>query len=164
MRPRGRCFDGSDSVFQTQQDLVRRASHAVWFTEFTHARLDYLALVNSLIQTFCELDICCALVNAYTAYIAGVLSVFSARGIRLSLLYIARTDSLIIDNIYNNVPSFQVVPSTFALSDSEWNEINPDYNEYAFTLGEETVEILIGLVDLTDTCVSRSSINLMEFI
>jgi len=114
---------------------VRRAGHAVWFTEYTPARLDYLAFVNLLLQTFCELDICCALVNAYPAYIAGVLSVFSTGGIRLSLLYIARTDSPTLYNIYNNVPSFDVGSFTFALSDSEENEINPDYNVYALTLG-----------------------------
>jgi len=114
---------------------VRRAGHAVWFTGFTPARLDYLAFVNRLLQTLCELDICCALVNTYPAYIVVVLSVFSTGGIRLSLLNIARTDSPIIDNIYNIVPSFQVGPFTFALSDSDENEINPDYNVYALTLG-----------------------------
>ena len=87
-------------MFRTQQDLVRREVHAVWCTEFTPARLDYPAFVNRLLQTSCELDSCCALVNAYLGYIAGVLSVFSAGGIRLSILYIARTDSPIIDNIY----------------------------------------------------------------
>jgi len=77
MRPRGRLFDGSDSLFTTQQDLVKRAVHAMWLTEFTPARLDF---VNRLLQTFCELDICCALANAYPAYIAGVLSVYSTWG------------------------------------------------------------------------------------
>ena len=93
MRPRWRCFDGSDSRFRTQHDLVKRAGHAVWFTEFTPARLEHLGFVNRLLQTFCEQDIWCALVNAYPAYVAGVLSVFSTGGMRLSLLYIARTDS-----------------------------------------------------------------------
>jgi len=86
--------------------MVKREGHAVWLNEFTPARLEYLAFVNHLMQTLCEFDICCALVNAYPAYIAGVLSVFSTGGIRSSLLYIARTDSPIVDNIYNNVPSF----------------------------------------------------------
>jgi len=108
-------------------------------------------------------DIGCGLVNVYPAYIAGVLNVFSTGGTRLSLLYIARTDSPIIDNIYYNVQSFQVVPFAFALAVSEENEINPDYNVYALTVGYETVEFLIGLVDVTDTVGSRSSINLMEW-
>jgi len=164
MRPRGKCFDGSDSMFRTQQDMVKRAGHAVWLNEFTPAVLEYLAFVNRLMQTLCELDICCVLVNAYPAYIAGVLSVFSTGGIRLSLLYIARTDSPIVDNIYKNVPSFQVGPFTFALSASQDKDINPDYNVYALIFGEDTVELLIGLVDVTDNCGSRSSINLMEFM
>jgi len=144
--------------------MVKRAGHAVWLNEFTQARLEYFAFVNRLMQTLCELDIFCALVNAYPANIAGVLSVFSTGGIRLSLLYIARTDSPFIDNIYNNVPSFQVGPFTFALSDSEENEINPDYNVYSLTFGEDTVELLIELVDVTANYGSRSSINLMEFL
>ena len=80
MRLGGRIFDWSDSMFTTQQELVKRAGHAVWLTEFTPARLDHLAFVNRLLHTFCELDICCALVNAYPAYIAGALSVYSTGG------------------------------------------------------------------------------------
>jgi len=57
MRPRGICFDGSDSLFKTHQDLVKRAGHAVWFSEFTPARPDHLGFVNRLLQTLCELDI-----------------------------------------------------------------------------------------------------------
>jgi len=79
MRPRGRIFDGSDSMFTTHQDLMKCAGHAIWFTEFTSAKLDHLGFVNRLLHTFCELDICCALVNAYPSYIAGVISVFNGR-------------------------------------------------------------------------------------
>ena len=93
MRPRGRCFDGSDSMFRTHQDLLGHAGHAVWFTEFTPAKIDHLGFVNRLLHTFCELDICCALVNADPSYIAGVISVFSTGGPRISLLYFARVDS-----------------------------------------------------------------------
>jgi len=105
-RPRGRLFNGSNSLFSTQQDLVKRAVHAMWLTEFTPARL---------LQTFCMLDIFCALVNAYPAYIASVLSVFSTGDTRLSLLYIVRVDSPILDNIYNKVSSFQIGHFTFVL-------------------------------------------------
>jgi len=164
MRPRGRRFEGSNSLFRTLQDLVKCAGHAVWFTEFTHAKLDHLGFVNRLLHYFCELDTCCALVNAYPAYIAGALSVYSTGGLRLSLLYIVRTDSPILENIYNKVPSFHMVSFTFAQCDSEENAINPDYYVFAITLGEETVEFLIGVVDVTDTCGSKCSINLLEFL
>ena len=80
MRPRRRRFDASDSRFTTQQDLVKSAVHAMRLTEFTPPRLDHLDIVNRLLQTFCELDICCALVNAYPAYNAGVLGVYSTWG------------------------------------------------------------------------------------
>jgi len=83
---RRRIFDGSDSMFTTQQELVKRAVHAVWLTEFTPARIDHLGFVNRLLHTFCELYICCALVNAYAAYIAGALSVYYTGGNVVSLL------------------------------------------------------------------------------
>ena len=63
MRLCGKLFDWSDSLFRSQQDLVKRAGHAVCLTEFPPARLDYLVFVNRLLQTFCDLDICCALVK-----------------------------------------------------------------------------------------------------
>ena len=58
MRLRGTIFVGSDSIFMTQQELVKRAGHAVWLTEFMPARIDHLGFVNRLMHTFCELDIC----------------------------------------------------------------------------------------------------------
>jgi len=61
MSPRGKRFDVSDSLFRTYHDLVKHAGHAVWLTEFTPVRLDHLGFVHRLLQTFCELDICCAL-------------------------------------------------------------------------------------------------------
>jgi len=36
--------------------------------------LDHLRFVRHLLQTFCELDICCGLTGTYPAYIAGVLT------------------------------------------------------------------------------------------
>jgi len=165
MRLRGKLFDGSDSLFRTQQELVNRAGHAVWLTEFTPARLDHLGFVNRLLQTFCELDICCALVNAYPAYIAGVLSVYSTGGGKLSLLYIARVDSPILDNIYNKEPSFQIRPFTFTLTESERYMDFHDYSVFAITQGDETVRFLIGVVDtVTITCGSKSNINFLEFL
>ena len=91
------------------------AGHAVWIKEFTPARLEHFGFMNRLLLTFCELDICCALVNAYPAYIAGILSVYSLGGNVVSLLNIARTDCPILDNINGKVPSFQIGPFTFSL-------------------------------------------------
>jgi len=116
----------------------------MWLNEFTPARLDHLGLVNRLLLRFCELDICCALANAYPAYIAGFLSVFSTDGTRLSLFYIARVVSPIVDNIYNKVHSFQIGTFTFVLTDSERFDDFNDYSMYAITQVEETVQFLIG--------------------
>ena len=165
MRRGGRCFDGSDSMFQTHQDLVGRAGHAVWFTEFKPAKIDHLGFVNRLLHTFCELDICCALVNAYPSYIAGVISVFLTGGTRIILLYFARINSPILGNIYNKVPSLQIGSFSFVLTDNEHFENFHDCSVYAIILWEETVQMLIGVVDTsTITCGSKSSINFLEFL
>ena len=44
MWPRGKRFNGSESLFTTQQDLVNCAGHAIWLTEFTTARLEHQGL------------------------------------------------------------------------------------------------------------------------
>jgi len=116
--------------------------------------------VNRLLQTFCELDICCVLVNAYPAYIAGALSVYSTGGNVVSLLYIARTDSPILDNIYNKLPSFQVGTFTFALTALE---LFANYSFFAITQGAEAVQFLLGVFDSVP-CGAKSSFNFLEFL
>jgi len=44
MKPNGIPFDGSDSLFQTQQSLVSEMGHAVSLPHFTPTRLEYLQL------------------------------------------------------------------------------------------------------------------------
>jgi len=58
MRPKGKLFDGSGSLYATQQGLVKNniAGQALWLTHFTPARWDHLGFVNRLLKTFCELD------------------------------------------------------------------------------------------------------------
>jgi len=163
MRLGGRIFDGPDTMFRTQQDLVKRAGHSVWLTEFTPARIDLLDFVNRLLHTFGELDMCCALVNAYPAYIAGALSVYSTGGNAVSLLYVARTASPILDSIYNKVPSFQNGPFTFSLTALEQFANYRDFSLFAITQRAETVRLLIGGVDSV-TFGAKSSINLLEFL
>jgi len=145
--------------------MGKRAGHDVWLNEFTPARMEHLGFVNRLMQTFCELDIRCALVNTYPAYIAGVFGLFSTGGGKISLLYFARVDSPILENIYNKVPSFQIGTLTFTLTEAERYEYFTDYSVFAITLGEETVRVLIGVADTTSNiCGSKSSINLLEFL
>jgi len=156
----------SDSMLTTQKDLVKVAGNSVWFTEFTPLRLDHLDFVKRLLHTFWELDICCALVNAYPAYIAGAVSVCSVGELTLSILYFAKVNSPLLDHFYLNDPYFQVGPFSFALRDSEEHDSNPDYYVYIITLGEETFTFLIGFID-TVTCVPCgciSSITFLEFL
>ena len=127
---------------------MKSAGHAVWLSEFTPAGLDHLGFLNSLVYTFCELDICC---------------VYSTGGNVGILLYISRTDSPILDNIYNKVPSFQIGPFTFSLTALEQFVNYRDYSMFNITQGAETVQLLIGVVDSV-TCGTNSSINLLELL
>ena len=144
---------------------MKRAGHAVWFNEFTPARLYHLDFVNRLLHIFCELDICCALLNAYPAYIAGVLDVYSLGGYVVCLLNIARTDCPTLDNFNGKVPSFQIGPFTFSLTALDQFANYRDYRDYSLstvTQGDETVHLLIGVVNSV-TCGAKSSIKLLEF-
>jgi len=121
MRPNGKLFEESDSLDATQHFLVKNnvAGHALWLTHFTPARLDYLGFVNHLLKTFCTLDICCAVVGTYPPYIAGVLSSYYVESLRLGQLYIGRTDSPILDNIYRKLPTFEIGPFRFRITAEE---------------------------------------------
>jgi len=166
MRPKGKVFDGSNSFYVTQWGLVKNniAGHALWLTHFTPARLDHLGYVNRLLKTFCELDICCALVATYPTYIAGVLSSFYTESFRQGQLCIARTDSPILDNIYKKLPTFEIGPFRFSITAGEEYANYRDYSVYEITQGDVTVPFLLAVVDVSVTCGSKCSINLTEFM
>jgi len=119
--------------------MLKRAGHAEWLNEFTPARMEYLGFVNRLMQTFCELDICCSLVNTYPAYIAGVFSLFSPGGGKIRLLYYARVDSPMRETIYNKVPSFQIGLLSFTLTEAERYEEFPHYSVFAISQGRRRI-------------------------
>jgi len=125
-------------MLKTQKDLEKLTGTAVWFTEFNPVRLDHLDIVKRLLLTFCELDICCAMINAYPAYIAVAVGVCSVGELALVVLYFATLNSPLLDHFYLNDPYFQVGPFSFALRDSVEHDENPDYYVYSITLGEET--------------------------
>jgi len=129
--------------------LVNSVGYALLLTHFKPARRDHLEFVNILLKEFCSLDICCALVGTYPAYIAGVLSSHYFDELRLSQLCIARTDSPIFENIYPKFPNFTVGPYKFHLN-AEDNEyaIFPDYSVYEITHDVVTVPFLITVIDV----------------
>ena len=139
MRPLGIPFDGSDSLFQTQQSLVDVAGHALWLPYFTPMRSDHLHFVNRLLKTFCELDICCTLTGNYPAYIAGALTSYYRTKPVIGTLYIARTTSILLDNIYRKAYTFKIGDFQFRLTDWEEYEKFLDDSTYAITLGDVTV-------------------------
>jgi len=127
MRPLGKLFDGSDSLFQTQQSLVNEAGNAAWLPHFTPTRIDHLHFVNHLFHTFCELDTSCAFNGIHPAYIAGVLTSYYRPRPVIGGLYIARTASTVLDNIYRKGHTFLIGAYQFRLT--EWLEYEgfPDF-------------------------------------
>jgi len=146
MRPKGKLFEGSNSLFETQRCLVQEniAGNDVCLTHLLPVRLDYLGFVIRLLET-CALDICCALVGTYPAYIVGVLSSHYTDRLRVSQLCIGRTDSPILDNSYRKLPSFEIGPFRFSITTEEDYASFPDYSVYKITHGGVTIPFLLQL-------------------
>ena len=106
-------FDGSNSLFATQQFFINEAGNGLFSTHFTPVRICHLRFVNRLLETFCTPYNSCALTGTFPAYTAGVLnSNYRTR------LYIARTDSSTLATIYRKVHSFEISYFVFGLT--EW--------------------------------------------
>jgi len=165
MRPFGIPFDGSNSLFKTQEFLVNGnvAGNAIWLTDFTPARLDHLRFVNRLLETFCALDICCAFTGTYLL-ILQVCSVHIIQRPAVGELHIARTDSAILDKIYRKLHTFEIGPFKFRLTAWLEYESFPDYSICEITYEVVSVPVHITIVDVSAYCGSQSSINLAEFI
>ena len=166
MRPKGKFFEGSNSLFEIQQFLVQGniAGHALWLPHFTPVRIDHRSFVNRLLKTSCALNICCALMGTYPAYVAGVLSSHYVDSLRLSQLCIARTKSPILDNIYRKFPTFEIGPFRFHITADEEYANCPDYSVYDITHDDVTVPFLLVVVDVSVHFGSIYSINLVEFM
>ena len=140
MRRNGKLFDGSNSVFETQQLLLNWniAGNALWLTHFTPTRLDHLRFVNLLLKTFCALDICCAFVRTYPAYIPGVLGSYYNETLRVCQLCIPKTDSPILD-INRKLHTFEIGPFTFRITAEGEYAGFPDYSIYEITHETSTI-------------------------
>jgi len=73
MRPHGKVFYGSNSMFDTQGIFRTYIGRTIWFSQFTSVKQDHLVFVQALLHTLCSLGICCALTGTYPAYIAGMV-------------------------------------------------------------------------------------------
>ena len=163
MRPFGIPFDGSNRLFATQQFLLNEGN-ALWLTHFTLVSLEYLRFVNRLLETFCALDNCCAITGTYPAYIAGVLNSYYRMRPVVGELYIATTDSAILDNIYRRVRTFEIGTFEFRLTELLEYDNFPDYSIYEIIHEAVTVTVHNTIVDVSVYCGSRSHINFTEFI
>lgn len=110
------------------------------------------------------MDICCTLTGTYPAYIAGALTSYYRTTPAIGALYIARTTSNLLDNIYRKAYTFKIGDFQFRLT--EWGEYEnfSDESIYAITFQDVTVNFSLTIVDVSVSCGSKSSINFTEFI
>jgi len=105
-------------MLKTQKDLEEIAGNAVRFTEFTPVSKNHLEFVTRLLLTFCELDICCAIINAYPAYIAGAVGVCSVGELALGVFYFAKVNAPLLDHYYLSDPYLYIGDFSVALRES----------------------------------------------
>jgi len=133
MKPHGIPFDGSDSLFQTQQSQVTEMGHAVWLPQFTPARPEHLSFVHRLLQTLFELDICCTITGTYPDYIAGILTSYYNSTPSIVGLHIARTSSSLLHNLYRKADTFLIGPFQFRIMERPEYKAFADYSNYEIT-------------------------------
>jgi len=165
MMPSGISFDGSDSLFQTQQSLVTEMGHTVWLPHFTPTRLDHLPFEHRLLQTFWELYICCTSTGTYPAYIASVLTSYYNSTPCIGGLHIARTSSSILDNFYRKADTFVIRSFQFRIVERQEYKAIPDFSNYEITFEDVTFPFSDTIIDVSTfyvdpvSCGSRSNIN-----
>jgi len=144
--------------------------HAVWLQQFTPTRLDHLSFVHRLLQTFCELDICCTITGTYPACIAGVLTSYYNSTPRIGGLQIVRTSSSILENFYRKAETFVIEPFQFRVMERHEYNGFPDFPTYEITFENVTLAFTVTIIDDSTfygepvNCGSRSNINFSEFI
>ena len=109
MRPVGKVFDGSTSLFDTQRVLCNSIGHAIWLPHFARVRHDHLHFVQALLQEFCWLGICSALTGLYLSYIAGMLDRHCmGDDFFICHLYIAKSTSTILGPLLQKPTEFTI--------------------------------------------------------
>jgi len=137
-------FEGSDSLFPTQQSLVNEAGCRMFPTFHSHEIRSFTIFALPIIN-FLWLYICCALTGTYPAYIAGVFTSYYRTKPVIAGLHIARTASTILDNIYSETDTFVFGNFQFLLTQWEEYEAFPDFFIYDITFEHVTVPFQITL-------------------
>jgi len=123
-----------------------------------------------LLQTFCELDICCTITGTYPAYIAGVLASFYNIAPCIGRLHIARTSPSILDNFYRKAETFVIEPFQFRIMERQEYDAFPEFSNYEITFENVTLAFSVRIIDVStfngrsEYCGSKSNINFSEFI
>jgi len=126
MKPQGKEFDGSSSLFETHRNLQPFAGNSIWLTQFHPKKQEHLNFMRLLLCTLCKLNICCAISGTYPAYVAGMLSSYFA-----VTLCVAKNNSVIIDPLSEMAQNFMIGPFEFQLHENQVNA--PDYKVYNIT-------------------------------
>ena len=119
MKPQGKEYDGSSSLFEIHQDLHPYAVNSIWLTQFQPKKQEHLNFVRLLLCTLCKLDICCAISGTYPAYVAGMFSSYFA-----VTLCVVKHNS-VINPLSEMAHNFMIGPFQFQLHENQVNA--PDY-------------------------------------
>jgi len=92
MKPQGKYFDASSSLFEIHQYLQPYAGNSIWLTQFQPKKQEHLNFVLLLLCTLCKVDISCAISGTYPAYVVGMISSYYA-----ATLCVAKHNSVIIN-------------------------------------------------------------------
>ena len=105
-------FNGSSSLFDTQQHLQSVAGTATWLAEFRPRDYEHRNFIELLLKTFCTLGIFCFISGAFPAFTAGVFNSYCTTS-----MFLAITNSTLLDPLLRRNGSqeenFTIVTSEF---------------------------------------------------
>ena len=165
MRPLGKVFDGSTSLFETQRVLCNSIGHAISLEQFTPVSHDHLHFVQALLQTFWSICVCCALTGLYPAYIVGMLDRHCMEyDFCVCHLYIAKNTSTILGPLIQKATEFTIGSFEFRFISHGTFERYADFSAYYISYEGVTLTFHLVLVDATMDCGPRACINFVDFI
>ena len=156
MKPQGKEFDGSSSLFETHQLLKTIAGYDIWLTKFKPINHEHRNFIELLLQTLCKVGICCAISGIYSAYIAGVFSSHFA-----VTLCVTKCNSTILNPLLGKRQKCMIGTFTFKLNEEVDNH---NYIFYEITYEVISVSFQIIAIDTSIEWGSHFSLNFVEFI
>ena len=138
MRPQGKAFDSSCSMWDALVTLEEVAGSAWWIHEYQPVDYAERYLVEYLLCVLCEHDLCCAVGGPFGCYAAGVIG-----RSHLVPLFVAACDNVFLLDLFQtrSTPTFYIGPFTFTLV----QRIHIHYLEFSYlvTLGDRSMTVRI---------------------